>query len=77
MPSGSYRQVYVQCPFYTEDDGKRRLTCEGIVDKSNIIWRFRTNAGFDQQLEQFCCKDYVKCQLYQVLWDKYDEEGTE
>lgn len=74
MPSGSFRQVDVQCPFYTDDDGKRRITCEGIVDKSSIQWIFRTNGGYDQQIEQFCSKDYVKCPLYQVLWDKYEEE---
>lgn len=28
MPSGSYRQVYVKCPFYLYDDGAGRTCCE-------------------------------------------------
>ena len=36
MPSGSYKQADVQCPFYRYDDGRRRITCEGIVDGCSL-----------------------------------------
>ena len=36
MPSGSFKQADVQCPFYKFDDGKRRITCEGIIEDSSL-----------------------------------------
>lgn len=35
MPSG-YKKADVQCPFYKYDDGKRRITCEGITEDSSL-----------------------------------------
>ena len=29
---GSYRQVYVQCPFYLGDNGLHQIRCEGFGD---------------------------------------------
>ncbi len=40
MPSGSFRQVEVMCPFYKYDDGMRRITCEGIIDNSSLVLIF-------------------------------------
>lgn len=74
MPSGSYRQVDVRCPFYQFDDGKKQITCEGIIDKSSLALTYRLKADYETQITQFCCLHYDKCEVYRMLMDKYDEE---
>ena len=74
MPSGSFKQVDVQCPFYKYDDGRRRITCEGLIDKSSIVLSYLTRNDYDTQLLVFCCEHYKKCEIYRVLMEKYDEE---
>lgn len=74
MSSGSYRQVYVQCPFYKFDDGKRRITCEGFIEDSSVALIYHRKADYETQIETFCCEHYTKCEVYRMLIDKYDEE---
>lgn len=74
MPSGSYKQSYVQCPFYKYDDGRRRITCEGIIDKSSIAMIYLTRRDFELQINTFCCEHYKKCEIYRMLMEKYDME---
>ena len=74
MPSGSFKQIDVQCPFYKYDDGRRRITCEGLIDKSSIALIYLTRNDFDTQLLVFCCEHYKKCEIYRVLMEKYEEE---
>ncbi|MBO5836273.1 MAG: hypothetical protein J6Q92_00080 [Oscillospiraceae bacterium] len=74
MPSGSYRQADVQCPFYKYDDGRRRITCEGIIDKSSIALIYLTRKDFDIQLLTFCCEHYKRCEVYTMLAAKYDDD---
>ena len=45
MPSGSYKQIEVQCPFYKYDDGKRRITCEGIIEDSSLALIYHNKKG--------------------------------
>lgn len=73
-PSGSFKQVYVQCPFYKYDDGRRHITCEGLIDKSSITLNYLIRRDFNKQLEVFCCEHYKKCEIYRTLMEKYDEE---
>ena len=72
-PSGSFKQVEVKCPFYKYDDGRRRITCEGLVDKSSIALIYLTRGGYDQQIDSFCCERYQQCPLYKMLMKKYEE----
>lgn len=74
MPSGSYRQVYVQCPFYHSDDGKHNIACEGIVDGSTLVSKFRKQKDYETQIGVFCCGHYAKCELYRMLMAKYEDE---
>lgn len=74
MPSGSYKQVYVQCPFYKFDDGKRCITCEGLVDKSSISLTYLNKHDYEIQINVFCCEHYKKCEVYKLLMDKYQNE---
>lgn len=74
MPSGSYKQIEVKCPFYKYDDGKRRITCEGIIDDSSLALIFHNKRDYEIQIDTFCCEHYTKCEVYRMLMDKYDEE---
>lgn len=74
MPSGSYRQQDVLCPFYKHDDGKRRITCEGIVENSSVVLTFRYDTLYEQQITLFCCSNYQKCEVYRMLMEKYKED---
>lgn len=74
MPSGSYRQVDVICPFYKFDDGKRRITCEGVIDDSSLALIYHNRRDYETQINTFCCKHFRKCEVYRLLMDKYKEE---
>ena len=77
MPSGSFKaQINVQCPFFKFDDLKRkRIVCEGIVDKSNLALIYCRRKDYDTQLGVFCSEHYKKCEVYRMLMEaKYDEE---
>ena len=80
MPSGSYRQVYVRCPFYKYDDGTRRITCEGLVggkEDSSLALIYKHKADYETQIAAFCCEHYEKCEVYRLLMEnKYEEEDN-
>lgn len=76
MPSGSYRQVHVRCPFYLYDDGKRRITCEGLVGTrkdSTLTLFYHHKTDYETQIKVFCCEHYEKCEVYRMLMNKYEE----
>lgn len=73
-PSGSWMQADVKCPFYKHDDGRGRITCEGIVDQSSSIQSFVRKTDYLKQMEVFCCEHYECCEVYQMLMEKYKEE---
>ena len=73
MPSGSYKQADVRCPFYKFDDGKRRVTCEGIVDDSSLALIFHNKADYGTQMSVFCCEHYKRCEIYLMLIKKWEE----
>ena len=75
MPSGSYRQVEVKCPFYKYDDGKRRIVCEGaFTGDDSLASIFRYKERYDVQMDKHCCHDYTRCGIYQMLLKKYEGE---
>ena len=73
MSSGSYRQADVRCPFYKYDDGRRRITCEGLVDQSSLALIYHQRALYDTQMTVFCCEHYEKCEVYRMLMEKYED----
>ena len=75
MPSGSYRQIYVICPFYRWDDGKKRITCEGVVEQSSIAQIFHNKEDYEQHISIFCSGCYEKCEIAQTLMKFKYEEG--
>ena len=77
MPSGSYNQVYVQCPFYKEDDGRLSIICEGFGDARYLKQMYYNKAQYAKQIGVFCCENYKRCEVYRVLMEtKYDEEES-
>lgn len=60
MPSGSYKQINVRCPFYKFDDGKRRITCEGIIDDNSLALIYHNKADYETQIDVFCSEHYKK-----------------
>lgn len=73
MGGGSYGQVYVKCPFYRFDDGKGRITCEGILEGSDLALQYRKKQDFRIQMEVFCCRHYRRCEVYGMLMEKYGD----
>lgn len=73
MPSGSYRQINVVCPFYKYDDGKRRITCEGLLDDSSLALIYHRKGDFEAQFRR-CCGEYMQCEIYALLMQKYKED---
>ena len=69
MPNGVRKRGYIACPFYRMDDGKWKLTCEGIVDGSTISQNYRCKADLEQQIEVFCCDYYKNCEIYRMLME--------
>ena len=75
MPSGSYKQVDVECPFYKYDDGKGRIVCEGIDDATDsVALIYREKLRYNKQMDVFCCGDYAKCEVYRMLMEKYKDD---
>ena len=74
MPSGSFKQADVLCPFYKFDDGKKRsITCEGLIEDSSIVLTYHKKRDYDRQMAVFCCEHYKKCEIHRMLMEsKYD-----
>lgn len=76
MSSGSWRQADVGCPFYRHDDGKRVITCEGLIPQSDTKSRFESRAAQQRHMDAYCCGRYICCEIYRALMDKYEEGCT-
>lgn len=59
----------IQCPFYRRDDGRNRLSCEGMVDGSTLNQNFASRKDLRQQMEIFCCGKYENCEIYRMLME--------
>ena len=73
MPSGSWKQIDVQCPFYKSDDGKKHITCEGFTDGSSVTLNYQKKQDYIQQIQLFCCQHYQKCEVHRMLMEKYED----
>jgi len=61
----------VRCPFYRHDDGAHRITCEGILDTSNISQYYNSAGDYQIQMNAFCCDRYRNCEIHTILQEKY------
>ena len=69
----------VQCPFYQYDESfnkkkSHRITCEGLLDGSTLILNYKFKRDYRIQLDTFCCKYYNRCEVYNMLMQKYEED---
>lgn len=77
MSSGSFKaQADVQCPFFKfDEEKKKRIVCEGFVDKSSLALIYCRKRDYETQLRVFCCDHYKKCEVYLSLMRyKYEED---
>lgn len=72
-----------KCPFYAaahdaDGNGNRpRISCEGVCEWSCIQNVFRDKKKFREYAEGYCCGNYRKCLINQMLERfKYGEDGT-
>lgn len=64
----------VLCPFYRYDSGQKlRITCEGLVERSCLALIYQKKQDYRIQMETFCCGYYDRCEVYQMLMQKYEE----
>ncbi len=63
----------VKCPFYRERQReKKRIKCEGVVPGTTTQLTFRGDKRW--YMKDYCCKNYEKCRIYQMLDRKYDKK---
>lgn len=64
------------CPFYQRTEKERhRITCEGIMSGSRLALVFLSaDAKRVRHLESYCCRDYMKCPLYEAIYKQYEED---
>ena len=76
MPDGSWKKRDVVCPFYRDDDWKeKRISCEGVFDRSRSAHRFSRRDEYLQQMELFCCGQWEKCEVARMILEaKYPEK---
>lgn len=71
---GSYASVRVRCPFFQDDNGKTDIVCEGLVEDSCLILRYKEREDWKLQMQGFCCGRYTNCEIYRVLIEKEEYE---
>ena len=76
MASGSYRQVYVVCPYYVTDNGRDRIVCEGLTSGGQNQTFYQKRQDYALQMELFCCADYWRCKICAALYAKYREDDN-
>lgn len=70
-----YSEALAKCPFFLADNAKhKRIICEGITDDCTVQLSFgRKPEARTQHKKIFCDDAYEKCEIYQMLMQKYDE----
>ena len=65
----------VQCPFYRQDNSKRRkIICEGLIDGSSLSLTYQAKQDYKLQMNTFCCDKFKYCEIYRMLMQKYEED---
>lgn len=72
MPT-QFDDVNVKCPFFLRSD-VRKITCEGISDKSVLEVVTEKKIERDRIKELYCDKYYKLCPIHQMLKKEADDE---
>ena len=74
MPSGTYIQADIMCPFYlTDENQKPYVRCEGFYNNTKLTTNFKNKKVKDKYMHKFCVSNYKDCKVCQLLSDKYKE----
>lgn len=65
-----------ECPFYHKEEASS-IYCEGVDERTTIKLLFQTADEKKRYRKFFCCKEYKKCLLSQMLYGKYEEDDDE
>lgn len=57
----------VVCPFYSYDDGERRIVCEGLADRSTLSQRFGRKKAYEAYMEHYCFRNCTECEIFRLL----------
>lgn len=69
-----------KCPFYKRDDGRSKISCEGLVESEGcrIMLFFDRREDFLIQIQTFCCNRFEHCEIHQAIIEaKCAEEDEE
>lgn len=67
----SYLSYMAKCPFY-EGEQRQVIYCAGLSENQKIHLAF---AGSPKEhLNNYCRKDWLKCPIAQMLWDREDKK---
>ena len=62
------------CPFF-EAHGKQEIVCEGMIDGTQNMTRFRTEGEKTFHQENYCEGNYKRCEVYNsIMHWKWPEE---
>lgn len=65
---------WVLCPFYKGiRTNNPMIVCEGIMDGTLLHITFTYKNDMMEYAKEYCCDDYKKCQLADMLFSKYEE----
>ena len=68
----SYISSNVLCPFYKNSIFKyQTIYCEGVQDGTSTHLSFADKGRMKEYIKSFCCNDYQKCLISQMLYQKY------
>lgn len=75
MPSGSYKQSDVRCPFYRCDTNRPSvIQCEGVEENNKISLFFKNIADKKDYMGRFCMKyEYDRCRVFHAVYEQYRE----
>jgi hypothetical protein len=62
--------VNVQCPFW-KGETRRAVVCEGLLAGERIRRIFPGQEGKRRLMEARCCRDYERCQIFQLVYGGY------
>lgn len=72
--STGWNQWYVRCPFFKNDDAKKRtIECEGVADGSSLKLCFQRKQDYMIHLETFCMRHFERCEVYHAAMEKYQD----
>ena len=71
LMGASHMAKHVLCPFYRKEDYVR-IYCEGVDESNSIHLEFASKEHRRNYELKSCCKDYEKCRIAKMLYEKWE-----